>query len=356
MSRIRLIMLSLLAVSAVGAVASASASATICVKTAVAGKGNFDSSCVTNEAPTANQYIKITKLEKRLAAGEWCAKVAEAGKGEFEKNTCEGAAGTKEFIKVLAPEPQWRTAGFFNLNTFAETRLVTSTNVLAAGVTSTFKLAGAVKIECKKVKNTGTLIGGNPGTDISLVYFEECSVEGKTVAECGAKGLKPLAAANAGEVIVAVKTVLVFRKGASESFTEALDAFVAEGESANKNLFVEFELTGTNCGTLNGTKVKVEAAGTEITEPAFKRKCGLLAEVGEITAAGVFKTTASGVEVTKGGINLPAAAIAEGELWEPNPKVFKVIKCELKAAGAAATESGTEKQETVGPEAFGWEQ
>ena len=69
-----------------------------------------------------------------------------------------------------------------------------STNQLAAGVKSTFKLAGAVKIECKKVADTGTLIGGNPGTDTSVVNFSECSVEGKTVAECGAKGLKPKAA------------------------------------------------------------------------------------------------------------------------------------------------------------------
>ena len=72
--------------------------------------------------------------------------------------------------------------------------------------------------------------------------------------------------ATAGEVVVVLKSVLVFPKGASESSTEALDALVPQGEAANGNLFVEFELTGTNCGVLNGSKVKVEAAGTEVVK------------------------------------------------------------------------------------------
>ena len=105
MSRIRLLIASSLAVLAVGVVAASSASAVagkICVQTAVAGKGNMDSSCNSNVGGTKNNYILITKLGTKIAHGEWCAKAETAGTGEFEANTCTGVAGTN-FIKVLPP-------------------------------------------------------------------------------------------------------------------------------------------------------------------------------------------------------------------------------------------------------------
>ncbi len=358
MSRIRLVMLSLLAVCAVGAIASVSASAAppyICLKTAVASAGKFDSSCVTNAGPTANQYIKVKELVKRLGAGEWCGKVFTVNSGEFEANTCTGVAGTKEYIKVLAPEPQWLTENRGLLNTPAETRAVKSVNV------GNFELKSSVgNIICSSVKDTGSLIGGNPGTDTSVVTFSGCLLSGSMT--CKPIELKPETGYPAGELVVAVKTVLVFRKGSAESFTEALDAFVPEGEGtttgANTNLFVEFELPTATCGTAHQSGVRVEAVGTEITEPGFKKKCGALAVVGEITGANTFEKTASGVEVTKGALSLPTPAIPEAELWEPAGKAFKVVKCELNkiGAGAANEEVGVAKEETIGPEPFGWVQ
>jgi hypothetical protein len=252
--------------------------------------------------------------------------------------------------------PVWKTVNRDVLGSLAS-RQVKSTNKLSSTVTSTFTLNGTTNIDCKKVTNYGTLIGRDPGTDAATIIFEECAAAGDTVAQCGIKGVKPEPAANNGEVIVAVKTVLVYPLGHSGSTTEADDAFVPEGEgaepSAANNLFVEFEFPATDTCGLKGTKVEVKAAGTEINAASapFKRKCGLVAEVGEI-AAGAFARTTSGTLVTPGGLKFPGVAIKEVELW--NGAAFETIKCELKALGAA-TEVGTEKQETVGPEAFGWE-
>lgn len=105
MSRVKLILLSLLAVVALSAVASASASAATCYQVAVAGTGNMDgtANCTTNVGPTANNYILATALAKQLKKGEWCAEVA-AGTGQFKDNLCTSAVAPKNFVKVLVPE------------------------------------------------------------------------------------------------------------------------------------------------------------------------------------------------------------------------------------------------------------
>ena len=239
--------------------------------------------------------------------------------------------------------PFWKTENRGVLGTGGETRGAKTFNI---GV---LKLKTAkVTYECQKVESTGTLIGGNPGTDAATISFKECSLAGKP--ECKMTGLKPEKAPTKGEIIVAVKTVLVYPKGKAQKPEEALDAFVPEGEGAEgaaaNNLFVEFELTGgaANCGTLNLIKVEVRATGTEITRPPFRRKCGVLARLG----------TASGVLVEKGALKFPEPAIAEAELF-PEGGFFKVITCGLEALGEKAEEVGEAEEKTVGPEPFGWE-
>ena len=183
--------------------------------------------------------------------------------------------------------PFWKTENRGVLGTSGETRVVKSVNVTG----SVFKLKTAkVTVECQKVENFGSLEGGNPGIDEAIIFFKECSLAGKP--ECKATGLKPEKAPTKGEIIVAVKTVLVYPKGKAQKPEEALDAFVPEGEGAEgaaaNNLFVEFEFTGgaANCGTLNLAKVEVKATGTNVTRPPFNRKCGVLAKLG--TASGAY--------------------------------------------------------------------
>jgi hypothetical protein len=87
-----------MAVFAVSAVASASASAT-CFKVAVAHTGNYeDSSCTVRD--TVEEYIKVSKLETRLKAGEWCAKVEEPETGNYGDAACTKAKAAGAYIKV----------------------------------------------------------------------------------------------------------------------------------------------------------------------------------------------------------------------------------------------------------------
>ncbi len=278
----------------------------------------------------------VATASQAVGGPEWriaCHKVVVAKTGSFKNSTCTEAEANGEFsTKLLA----------------GETRATKSVNVSA-----TFKLNGAVKIECKKVTNTGLLIGGNPGTDSTKIIFTECSIAGKTVAECGAKGLKPIAATNAGEVIVGALTVLAYPNEKAGSEEASLDAFAPEGEAANPNLYVEFELTGTNCALLKNQKIRVNAIGTEIEINGKKRKCGVLAQVGEISGTS-FRSTKSGESGVEGALNFPEPFIEKAELWEPIPAAFKAITCKLEADSAAAEEVGLAKVETNPAEKFGW--
>lgn len=210
----------------------------------------------------------------------------------------------------------------------------------------TFALKGATEILCTAESDTGKIIGGNPGTDETSIQFSGCSVEGKTVAECGASNT-----ATAGLVEVnGIKTVLVYPQGKAGSTTEALDAFIP----GSGNLFVEFTLKGTNCGLLNNIKVNVNATGTEITEPAFNKKCGVLARVGKLNSSNAFVATISGEEALVGALN-SEELLTEAELWLPTAKVFNLITCKLEAFSLEASELGVSDVTLVSKNEFGWE-
>jgi hypothetical protein len=104
MSRTKIILLSLLAVFAVSAVASASASASTpgCYRVAVAGTGHWENNACTVAGGT-KEYVKATTPITQIKPGEWCAK-AEAGEpSTYEDEKCTKAkTGTGEFIKVKA--------------------------------------------------------------------------------------------------------------------------------------------------------------------------------------------------------------------------------------------------------------
>ena len=209
------------------------------------------------------------------------------------------------------------------------------------------KLAStAVTVECSsigvKAGATNEIIGGNPGTDVALLVFDGCHVAGKTVEECAVKG----GGGPAGEIWVKVKTLLGYKKGATENVPIYEQFFPDPGPEA----FVTLEFSGTNCGTLAGKKIAVHATGTEYTP--FKSKCGVIAEVGKIKA-GTWEAAKLGELAKLGGLKLPTPAIAEEEVW--NGTTFEVIKCSFTAGGAAATQSGISSIELEGGEEFGVE-
>jgi hypothetical protein len=242
---------------------------------------------------------------------------------------CEAKDGT--------PEGEFET--FLRELTAGQTAPLTSSG-------GAFKLNGITNISCSSEQDTGELIGGNPGTALSIIEFLGCAVEGKTVAECGASNVTGMP----GVVLTEVKSVLVYPHEKAETDEEALLVFVPDEAG---NLFVEFTLTGTNCGLLNNLKVNVNATGTEIKEPALNKKCGVLARVGKLEA-GAFVITKAGEEAITGALNSEGTP-TEATLWKPTAKTFELITCKLEAFFASATEVGVSDITLLSGEPFGWE-
>jgi len=197
MPRIRLIMLSMLAVFAIGAVASATSSAFM--------------------------------LEWQV-----CEKVA-AGSGKFENHLCKKEGGTKEW--------EWKTLAA------GESR-----KVISEGGPFTLT-AGTKTVTCNKVKNHGEIFGGHPGTDEVTVNFETC-----TTSEVGCK-VKSKGTAKAGEVVVAnVKTKLTERgTKLADEFKEnaTTKEFITLEFGKEEN---GPEKLKTACPTLPETRVKGQVA------------------------------------------------------------------------------------------------
>jgi len=261
-------------------------------------------------------------------------------KGRFENSECIKEGGLKEWDRRLL-------AG--------ETRKITSKKALAPA----FKLIAkegttTVTIECKAFKNTGEIIGGWPGTDLTTITFEECSVEPKTVAQCGASNVE----GKPGVIVVEnVKTALNW-DGWTGQRTEADEAFFPATEN---NLFVKFTLSGTECGVLQGTTVKVEAIGSEVKELGGKafgpRKCGVIGAVGRIVVGPPekFERAISGVLYRKGALSF--TGLEKEEIKEKATGEYTKIECKLVAKPiGAATLTGTAlvEPETAGEE-FGFE-
>lgn len=207
-----------------------------------------------------------------------------------------------------------------------------------------FKLKSSLAtIECKKEKNTGELIGGNPGTDTSTITFEECTVEGKSTCLAGKEGkIGPFG----------VKTVLGYPEGKTEKIEEAYDQFFP---ATSETVFVTFEINGSGCGLLNKQKVEVVATGTKVTEPKVEAKCGIIAIVGKFTGE-TFSKTISGEESETGGLEFPSPAITKEEVWTGSK--FNKVTCGLEAKSlisSKAEQIGKVKEELEPKEDFGWE-
>ncbi len=205
--RVRLIVLSMLAVFALSVVASASASAEsndvweVCKEKAGAG----------TEPPKKFDEHKCNTQVKALALRKWEWVTLAAGE-EF-KTISKG--GVQKLIGHIG------------------------------GV--------AIEIECKKVTDTGNIKGGAPGTDEGSIEYTECKIVG--AAGCGVKSPPPT---KAGTILVAsVKTKLIqIEPGVEgEEFSTASGTFVelelGEAENATTH---EFE---KKCGVFPLAKQKI---------------------------------------------------------------------------------------------------
>lgn len=211
-----------------------------------------------------------------------------------------------------------------------------------------FMLTGSTNIVCEAEKDSGEILGGNPGRDLSTITFEKCHEESKT--KC--------LAANLGEDSIQStgKSVLVYPLGKAEASAEALDAFTPDTSGSTENIFVEFILKNASgsleCGILNNFKVEVKASGTLISDPSqINKQCGLLAQVGTLSS-GAFAITKALEENLVGALDSTGSP-EEATIWEPSKKTFGTIQCKLEAFGNAL-EKGISDVSLVSKATFGW--
>jgi hypothetical protein len=174
MSRIRIIMLSLLAVFAVSAVASASASAAepewvACAKVAAGEPSSWSAGCTEKKA--SGGFAKVF-----FTTGT-CAKVAVATEpSAWENSTCTKAkVGTGEFIKIEALKRKFTS--------ISEPSYLFGTPPL--------------KIRCGKDTDVGEINGAKTVGAVKVI-FKECEGVGANEETCP---VKSVGAANAGEIV-----------------------------------------------------------------------------------------------------------------------------------------------------------
>jgi len=220
-------------------------------------------------------------------------------------------------------------------------------SILSSGGLFTLDAATAT-IDCTSEQDSGEIIGGNPGTDLSTIEFLKCSVEGLSTCLAGN--------VTAEDILVEVKTMLVYPHLKAGELGEAYDAFFPDNNETTNNLFVEFKLTGgvTACGVLlNNLPVDVNATGELVTDPAINKKCGVLALVGKLDSTELFVKTASGEEAVLGA--LESNGVTEAEYWMPTERAFLLLECLLEAFEGTAEELGTTDVDLVSGDEFGWE-
>jgi hypothetical protein len=210
---------------------------------------------------------------------------------------------------------------------------------------------------CSKESISGEMIGGNPGTGKAAVTLTGCRQVSPNHPNCVLSSGKV-----SGEVLLSTKAVLVYPAGQTENTKAALVALVPEGLETGKEplkelkpkVFAILTMQGAECGAFNNWSAPLEAGGTEITEPSFKRQCGLLAQLGKIEA-GQFAATASGAQAVEGALSFKGAAGAqEGELWQAGKGSFKKVVCKLVFPDGASEWLGLTRLETALVEEFGW--
>jgi len=277
-NRIRILLTSLLAVFAISAVASASASAG-CYKVAPPGAktGNYeDNKCTVKVA--AKEYIKATLV--RHVAGEsgvWCAKVEEAGTGNKDES-CETNVGTtkNEYIKVMESWDEYEVCQEGGTEKYTEHLCSTKSGTgkwswlpIPAGkkfaVTSTggaFELTGGgSSSDCTAVTNTGEIGPGGESTNVTL-KFTGCTNDSK---KCEA--FAPAANDGTGEIVVSGITDQLVQRETSLGVKVLADEF-KENATTKEFVTIEFEVPGTEeCKETPTTKVKKQVAGqcTNIT-------------------------------------------------------------------------------------------
>jgi len=203
---------------------------------------------------------------------------------------------------ALAAGPVWRIEG-------TELGAGESANVRANSKTAfTLKAGSLITIVCGKATATGTIDGGEPGTDNSKITFAECVVKGDE-STCHVNSPK----AKEGTIETEAKTELVFL---NKEETKVGDLFTPESGST----FVELDVAGTKCPSLTKGTNKVEGSVAAEVKPV-----GEEVKIGEL----IFPTKAIKSVVRAGGSEVSVGIT-----------VFGIIEAVLNGETSVELESG----------------
>lgn len=288
-NRLKLLLVSVMAVVAISAVASASASAAVtCYPVAEKETGRFASSatCEARTPVIAKGAWINAKLEKEIEPGVACAKVETAKTGRFATlKTCEEGKPTVtegEFIRVKVSRDQWDVCeeGTGTGTKYTEHKCTTVSGtgkwewkVLTAATETRkvissggeFKLkAGTLTVTCKKVADKGTITGGKPGTDLAEeIKFTEC-----TTGEAGCE-VKSAGGVLGTIVVTNIPTKLEqVTVGEEEIEVDLFESKTIENKEKEKEKeFVTLEFSGASCAKPGYVTTKVKGNVAAETVP-----------------------------------------------------------------------------------------
>lgn len=231
MKRIKLIVLALIAASALsGAMAASSQAVTQCMRVAEQGTGNWSNATCTEKAGTQpKEYVLVNEPGLSLGAGIMCAEVIEANTGNYSNSQCTNKV-TGNFIKVYE-RPHWWIQGKQLKQGSKQIKLqLKGIAVLKSEISG----IGPVTIECNTGISEGATIDGygiNQGQGKGRISFTSCRSNVCTPAE-------PI-------VTKQTKAHLATISGHQSKYVELFEP--TEGE-----VFTTLKL-GVLCGTLNVT-------------------------------------------------------------------------------------------------------
>jgi hypothetical protein len=309
-NQLKLLLASMLAVAGVfvASAVGASAASAACYKVVTAGTGTFEKPTCEGAEGT-KEYIKVSKLETEIKPGEWCAKVETKETGTFEDAGCTKAKAKGEFIKVFVTHNFWLcreggkeeyenhlcakkvAGGKWSYLPLEETLKVEGTS----GVSKLESEVAGVKIliECKKDVFKGEI--EKEGKNKGEVTFSECSL-----FEVAKYVKVSLAACTVPNIVFKFTSKLVTGQGPGPVTWGPEEEFNSTGA---EETFVEIKVEGASCALKNTYKAK--QASVTITPPAagavFKGQVCAMPEAGVGKVEHEIVCTSSGSHITFGG-------------------------------------------------------
>jgi hypothetical protein len=247
MKRIGIVVLTLVAMSALSGAAASTSQAAVCARTAEPNKGNWFDSICTIAAGNPKEFIRIKKVFlPPETGGIFCAEVTEPATGNRNNSKCEAIVMGGSFIRVKILQ-FWQRRG--------ETLEKGAVPIkLQLKGTATLTAPELVTVECKSSSSEGSDIEGQgktrQGQDKGRLTFKECKNNKK---EC---------TVNEPIVTSQTKSRLEVSETTQGGVLREVDVF----EPTEGKVFTELKFKGASCLLTGGEKIDGSIAAELLPE------------------------------------------------------------------------------------------